>query len=402
VGGTNSGDFQIAGNNCPATLNPGSNCQISVTFTPSALGTRTGTLTISDSTNSDVATLTLTGDGVQGKLVYASTIKFANQVVYTTSKPRAVTIYNFNKVALHIDSAATSGDYAITSDACSGKNLGAGAKCVIDVTFTPTVAGTDTGTLSLTDDALGSPQSITLTGTGVLTLPKFSPGGLAFGKVIVGTTSASKTIVMSNPNTLAMTISSISITSGPFAISSTTCGSSLGAGASCDIAVDFSPPAASTPNVKVYGALTVADNAFKTTQTLKLNGIPALADAALSTALPTKIPNLVAELKFGKVQVNTTSAPLTETLTNNNVAGSAALSFSSFTLGGNFPSAYTITSNACTSPLAAGSSCDISFTFNPTSASNPKGTSETAKLTIVSNAQYPNQYVVLVGVAYGP
>jgi Abnormal spindle-like microcephaly-assoc'd, ASPM-SPD-2-Hydin/Kelch motif len=390
IGGTNSGDFAIAGNNCPATLNPGSNCQISVTFTPGALGARTGTLTISDSTNSDVATLTLTGDGVQGKLAHASTIMFRNVVVGQT-RARAVTLSNPNKVALHIDSATTGGDYAITNDPCSGNDLAAGAKCVIDVALTPTVLGTDDGTLTLTDDALGSPQSIALTGTGVLALPKFSPGGLGFGKVIVGTTSAIKTTVMTNPNTVAMTINSISITSGPFAITSTTCGSSLGAGGTCDILVDFSPPADSTPGVKLSGTLSVDDNAFKTPQVVKLSGYPELADATLSAT----------KLEFGKVEVDTTSAPQTETLTNNNVAGSVALSFSSISLGGKFPSAYTITSNTCGASLAAGSTCDVSVTFNPTVASNPNGTGESALLTILSNAKYPKQIVTLLGVAFG-
>jgi endoglucanase len=274
VGGINARDFRIASNNCPSPLNPGNRCQILLTFTPTGLGTRTGTFTVSYTGNSNVKTVALTGNGVQGKLSFPSTVTFVNTVVGASSQPRSVTITNVNEVALHINSVAISGNYSIAGDGCSGNNVAAGAHCIVAVVFSPTSLGTLTGALSLTDDGLGSPQSIVLTGNGALALPKFKPAGLTYGTVIVGTTSAAKTTVVTNPNTLAMTINSISITSGPFAITSNTCGKSLAAGQSCNISANFSPPAGSTAGVTLSGALTVADNAVKTSQAVKLSGTP--------------------------------------------------------------------------------------------------------------------------------
>src|SRR5438270_9045958 len=80
-----------------------------------------------------------------------------------------VTLTNTGTAALTIDSFAASGDFAATStgaSACpaSPATLAAGGNCTINVTFTPTASGARTGTLSVADNAGGSPQIITLSG----------------------------------------------------------------------------------------------------------------------------------------------------------------------------------------------------------------------------------------------
>src|SRR5947208_3608446 len=85
--------------------------------------------------------------------------------------PMTVTLTNTGAAALTINSFAPSGDFAATStgaSACptSPATLAAGANCTINVTFTPTASGARTGTLSVTDNAGGSPQIMTLSGNG--------------------------------------------------------------------------------------------------------------------------------------------------------------------------------------------------------------------------------------------
>src|SRR5216683_2229598 len=66
LGGANAGDFAVvAGTTCinGATVNPGANCVINLTFTPSALNARTATLTITDDASPTTQVATLNGTG---------------------------------------------------------------------------------------------------------------------------------------------------------------------------------------------------------------------------------------------------------------------------------------------------------------------------------------------------
>jgi len=94
-----------------------------------------------------------------------TSLNFGNVTVNTTSASQPVTLTNSQAVSLTITSITTSGDYAQTNNC--GTTLAANASCTINVTFTPTVSGTRTGTLSVNDNGPGSPQTASLTGVGV-------------------------------------------------------------------------------------------------------------------------------------------------------------------------------------------------------------------------------------------
>jgi hypothetical protein len=94
--------------------------------------------------------------------------------VGTTSGAKKVTLTNTGSGTVDITSIATSGDFALATvkatklvtPCVNGGTVAAGASCEIKVTFTPTQKGTRTGSVSFTDNAAGSPQSVALTGTG--------------------------------------------------------------------------------------------------------------------------------------------------------------------------------------------------------------------------------------------
>jgi YD repeat-containing protein len=94
-----------------------------------------------------------------------TSLSFANQIVNTTSAAQAVVLENNQTSALTISSIATSGDYTQTNNC--GTSLAAGASCIINVSFRPTATGTRTGTLTVTDNGNDSPQTASLTGTGI-------------------------------------------------------------------------------------------------------------------------------------------------------------------------------------------------------------------------------------------
>ena len=105
-----------------------------------------------------------------------TSLSFGHQQVNTTSEVRTVTLTNSGNAALTIESIGLSGPHSsdfAQSNTCpsSSSTLAAGASCTISVTFTPTAAGSRSANVTITDKASGSPQSVALSGTGVLGMP---------------------------------------------------------------------------------------------------------------------------------------------------------------------------------------------------------------------------------------
>src|SRR5256884_151151 len=146
---------------------------LSVTFTPSVAAAEAATLVFTDDDLNSPQNVSLSGTGSNspGVGLAPTGLDFGNQLLATTSAPMTVTLTNTGAAALTINSFAASGDFAATStgaSACptSPATLAAGGTCTINVTFTPTASGARTGTLSLADDAGGSPQMFSLSGNG--------------------------------------------------------------------------------------------------------------------------------------------------------------------------------------------------------------------------------------------
>ncbi len=112
------------------------------------------------------------GDGTVTTLLQSTvalstfSLSFGKQAVGTTSPAKTVTLFNAGLSILHISKISTSGDFILQSNGC-GTTLASGASCKLSVVFHPTVAGTRIGGLFVADDALGSPQRISLSGKGI-------------------------------------------------------------------------------------------------------------------------------------------------------------------------------------------------------------------------------------------
>jgi hypothetical protein len=174
---TGAGCFQISGaqitgdfsqtNNCSAVLRSGSSCAYSVTFTPIKSGIRTETLTVSgsDGISQSAPSVSLNGTGLTPPAVLLSpaSLNFG-YVPLGSNSVQTVTLTNTGQAWLTISSVSTAAPFAAYST-CPA-SLGGGGSCSITVYFTPTVAGLKSGSLSITDNAAGSPQSVSLSGTG--------------------------------------------------------------------------------------------------------------------------------------------------------------------------------------------------------------------------------------------
>jgi len=269
---TVSGDYAIGSSTCGTTLAAGSSCLVSTTFTPTAIGTRNGTLTFNHNATTSPRTVALTGVGTTVSLSPAS-LNFLTVTVGTTSAPKPVTVTNTGTLAVTFTgftlTGLNPGDFLISSNTC-GSTLGAGLKCVVSVEIKPTVTGTRKATLNVLDNGGGSPQTAALTGTG--TIVSLSAKTINFGTVTVGTTGAPKSITVANTGTVAVTFTGFNLTGlnpGDFLISSNTCGSTLGAGLNCVVSVEIKPTVKGTRKA----TLNINDNGGGSPQTVTLTGV---------------------------------------------------------------------------------------------------------------------------------
>ncbi|PYU92635.1 MAG: hypothetical protein DMG25_11625 [Acidobacteria bacterium] len=310
---------------------------------------------------------------------------FGNQTVGTTSAAQFSTLTNSGSATLTISSVTVSGDFALAGLGACGTSLATGTRCTISVNFKPTATGTRTGTVTVTDTATGSPQKISLTGSGVSSgtstpVASLSPTSLAFGNQTVGTTSAAKVVTLSNTGSAALSITSIAVAGtnvGDFT-QTHTCLSSLAAGARCTISVTFKPAATGTRSARV----SVTDNASGSPQAVVLSG----SGVSSSTTGPA-VSLSPTSLAFGNQTVGTTSAVKYATLTN---TGHATLTFSgSFAISGDF---HFTGLGTCGSSVAAGASCLVNVKFTPTATGIRTGT-----VTLNDNAPNTPQRISLSG-----
>ena len=162
-----SGDFaqQTVAKACTGTVLAGASCLIKVAFTPTQVGLRTGSITITDNATGSPQSLALSGTGNPQATLAPANASFGGLTVGTTSSSKVFTLSNKQNVTLNNIAISTTGDFSVSATTCTG-SLAASSSCTISVVFTPTVKGTRTGSLSVSDSASNSPESSSLTGTG--------------------------------------------------------------------------------------------------------------------------------------------------------------------------------------------------------------------------------------------
>lgn len=200
-------------------------------------------------------------------------LTFGNQNLRTTSGPQAVTLKNPANVPLTISSIAVSANFGENNNC--GSSVAANSSCTIDVTFAPTVTGALTGTLTITDNSAGvagSTQTVSLTGSGVLSTVSFSASSLTFASQASGVTSAPQTETVTNSGDVNLIISTVAISganASDFAISSDGCsGATLAPTKTCSVDVTFTPSAAANRTA----LLSLHDSAGDSPQTVTLMG----------------------------------------------------------------------------------------------------------------------------------
>ena len=193
-----------------------------------------------------------------------ASLQYTNQAVGSSSQPQSVLLRNMGSVPLSISSIVTTGDFTET-DNCGGSVPAAGS-CTFSVTFTPSASGSRIGSIAIDDNAAGSPNSISLTGTGLGAYVALAPASLTFTGIPVQSTSAAQTLTVSNTGNTSLLINSIQVT-GDYA-ETNNCGASVAAQSTCTVNITFTPTQTGTRT----GTVTINDSAVGGPQTVSLSG----------------------------------------------------------------------------------------------------------------------------------
>ena len=383
-------DYTISGGTCTArgTVAAAASCTISVGFTPSAAGARSASLVVTHNATGGQSTTSLSGTGVALTPVIGvspTTLSFT-QTVGSASADQTVTVSNTGTAPLVISTLALGGaqaaDFHISagSTCTNGTSVAVSGSCLIKLSLTPAATGARTARLAITHNATGSPSAVTLNGTGTaVPLPAISLNAATrtFASQVVGTTSASQSVTVTNSGTASLTLSALTLTgtaAGDFTRSGTcTPTSVLLVSGTCTVVHTFTPSAVGSRSA----TLTLASDAS--------NGSAALSLAGTGAAIPVPAVALApASLAFGNQTDSVTSTTRSVTLSN---TGTAALSISGITATSGFA-----VSHNCGASLAAAASCTLSVTFTPAGLGAASGS-----VSVASNAAGSPHAVSLSG-----
>jgi len=394
VNGANAGDFATGGT-CAvgSAVAAGAKCTVTVRFTPTGTGSRSGTLALASNASNGATSVSLTGTGVAvaapALSLGATSLSFGSVAVGTSAAAQTVTLTNSGSAALAIQGIQASGAFTETND-CPA-SLAAASSCTVSVVFTPSAAGAATGAVTVASNASGSPHSVALSGTGVLTtnatLNWSSAGPIDFGSASVGTEPATQSITLSNAGPATADLGQLALAganAADFRIdAASTCaaGLAIAAGGSCKLVLGFVPSAAGARAATVA----VTSNDASVPAALPLTG-SGTAPAAPALALSADALSFVAP-------ATGSAASQTLTLTN---AGTADLHVSALATSSARFTVAPGTQSPCGTPpfaLAAGSSCSVQVAWLGVAGD----AAESATLTVTGDIQPTTATVALHG-----
>jgi hypothetical protein len=314
----------------------------------------------------------------------AGALFFGDQLVSTTSGIQTLTIQNIGSAPLQITGASLGGPNAAAFAITNGCTTPVAPldTCAITASFTPGATGSLQALLTITHNAFGSPELVGLVGNGTVPMPvaQVSAPSILFANQRTGTTSAARTVTITNTGAANLEVSGVTVTgvdSAAFGVTNG-CTSPVAPTLSCTISVTFAP---ATIGAKT-ATLQVTHNATASPTLVGLSG----------TGLAPAVQVSVTALAFGNQTVPTTSANRAVTVTN---TGTANLVVTGVTTTGTGATSFVV-ANGCTAPVAPAASCTINVRFAPVSVG-----AKTATVAIANNAGGPRQ-VALTGTGTRP
>jgi hypothetical protein len=423
IGGTNATDFAVT--TAPAaTVAPGGNTTVVITFNPSAVGVRNATLSmVTNDTNENPYNFSIRGTGtdpeinVQGN---STTIGdgditpsatdwtiFGSTDYVSGTISRTFTIQNTTGTgALNISGTSITGpnaaDFTVTT--ASPATIAAGASATFVVTFDPSVVGTRNATVNIfSNDVTEATYDFAVQGTGT-TEPEMDVQGNAvsiadgdvtptttdwthFGNVESTVGTAVRTFTIYNSGSMALTVGAITFTgTNPTDFTVTAApAASVPAGGSTTFNVTFNPGATGTRTA----TMSIVNNDLnENPYNFSLQGTGTnpeinLVGNLISITNGDLSPSVSDNTDFGTVSIDAGSTLVTYTIQN---TGTGSLNIGAITFSGANASDFSI-SIAPASSVAAAGSTTFTVSFNPVTT----GT-KVAQLSIANDDANENPY----------
>jgi hypothetical protein len=276
LAGSAADQYTITGDACSATtLVPGGQCQAEIAFAPTAEGSQSASLLVPSTAGNEQVTLSGIGRPAIGALsVTPASLNFGTQETGTQSAGEPVTVTNTGDAPVDVGRLTLAGSdghqYLLAPDACSGVTLSPGARCEVEVAFTPTKDGGQTATLRIPSSL--PTQEVTLSGIGrpPIGVLSVTPASLEFGTQETGTTSAPQEVTITDTGDAPLTLGQPTL-SGPawaeYSLAGGCSEATLDPGGSCHVDLRFAP----TVDGSQIAALQVPSSVG--TQTVSLGGI---------------------------------------------------------------------------------------------------------------------------------
>jgi Abnormal spindle-like microcephaly-assoc'd, ASPM-SPD-2-Hydin len=350
-----SAPFVLQSNACGNSVAANSSCALALQFAPTQAGAVTGTFTLTDSAGTQTVSLSGNGAAPPTDILSPTSLTFAGTIVGETSSAQAVTLTNSGGVPLTSINPSVSGPFQLSSNCTT--QLAGNSSCSISVTFVPTAAGAQTGTLTISD-ALRT-QMVTLSGTG-LQPPSISvsPSSLAFAAQAVGVPSSPLALTVSNTGGAPMANVGFQIagqSASSFSTGTNTCGAALNNGSSCTVQVVFTPTVA-------------GGNAATLIVSSSTIGVKAVQVSLSGTGQASSGINInPAQMTFSSANTGQASAAQTATISNTGSVDATGLTVS-------VTPPFSLTQSGCGTTLAAGASCSVGIVFTPQTSGMVTGT----------------------------
>ncbi|MDB5978482.1 MAG: repeat-containing protein, partial [Nevskia sp.] len=261
--GSNASAFVVQNGSCGEVLAAGASCTYRISFAPQSFGSYEAveTFTTDQAGISDTVTVSGEGSGAVGVLT-PDTLDFGDQPMSTSSMPKNISLQNNGNATLVISLITVSGDYRQSNDCPTA--LAPGADCTIAVVFAPGDAGASDGVLTVSSAS----QQFTaqLRGTGTVPGITVTPPRLSFGSRALGSPSAAQSVQVSNSGGTTLQVGAPTIgdaAAADFNVASNGCTAPLEAGASCSMAVVFTPRVAGSRSATLSISSNAGSQPFK-------------------------------------------------------------------------------------------------------------------------------------------
>ncbi len=291
VSSSNPLEFTVVSTTCTAgafVLPPNGTCSVTLQFTPATSGARSGQINVVSNGIGSPQSFAVSGTGGagggQGSLSVPASVNLGSQNVGVQSGGTGFSLINPSPTSVTVSSIVSSSasEFPIVGNSCS--TVPSGGSCNVTVAFKPAASGSRSGSVTVTSNGISSPQTIPLSGTGTVVTPPPSglsvPSSLSLGSQTVGVQTSGSAIVVGNPGSSSITVSSITSSSASeFPIVGNTCGT-LPGGSTCTITVAFRPL---TIGSRV-GSVTITSNGLGSPNVVSLSG------TGTSVPTATKVP----------------------------------------------------------------------------------------------------------------